>query len=183
MQTFPLLWKWKTLSYPDKHWLSKRRKADLTFIFNKINTPVIFHLVMTEKSSRFTQNTKLVWVVQSHHSEYDHNNINTKGEGSYPSYLLLMQQSMIEATNGRISNDQVTLSDVVFSTHLLNSLLSCKQWFFCYETSQSLVIQLLGLRRDSVICFQTVARNQPHVRNVSLLQLERSYQTHLFLTI
>lgn len=137
----------------NKHWLRKRWKAVLKFIFNKINTPVIFHLVMIEKSSRFTQNTKLIWVLQSHHSEYDHSNVNTKGEESYPWYLLLMQQRMIEATNVRISNDQVTLQ---LTMHLVNTLLSCKQWFFCSKMSQSSAIQLLGLKRDSIICFRLV---------------------------
>lgn len=73
---------------------------------------------MIEKSSRSTQNTKLVLVLQSQHSEYD--NVKTKGEESYPLYLLLKQQSMTEAMTVRSSEDQVKSQ---FTIHLTQQLI------------------------------------------------------------
>lgn len=73
---------------------------------------------MIEKSSRSTQNTKLVLVLQSQHSEYD--NVKTKGEESYPWYLLLKQQSMTEAMTVRSSEDQVKSQ---FTIHLTQQLI------------------------------------------------------------
>lgn len=72
---------------------------------------------MIEKSSRSTQNTKLVLVLQSQHSEYD--NVKTKGEESYPRYLLLKQQSMTEAMTVRSSEDQVKSQFIIHLTQQL----------------------------------------------------------------